>query len=74
MTRAKKASKAEKMPSMAEQYRSLPQDQQEAIITFFNLHNASTFVFNQMSDKAQDYCRYCIEMSQEQENVKDNNA
>lgn len=77
MTRQKKGSKKTKIqPSLdlATRYRSLPKEQQESIVHFFNLHNAATFIFNSMSPDAQDYSRICIELSSEADDIENQNV
>lgn len=78
MTRPKKGSKPSKkvQPAidLATRYRSLPKEQQESIVHFFNLHNAATFIFNAMSPDAQDYSRICIELSAEANDIENQNV
>lgn len=66
--KAKKGIKpAQIQPSvnLRQKFSALSQHDQSAVVTFFNLHNAAMFVYNNLSKDAQEYCEYCISVSQE---------
>lgn len=66
--KAKKGNKQEKIqpaPDIRKKYAALSQHDQAAVVTFFNLHNAAIFVYNDLSKDAQEYCEYCIQLSHE---------
>lgn len=39
--------------------------EQKRVTTFFNLHNAAMFVFEQMGEDAKQYTNYCIQLASE---------
>lgn len=49
--------------SFAEKFRSLPILEKEKVTNFFNLHNAATWMFLQMSQEAKDYTNEAISAS-----------
>lgn len=53
-----------RVPSFAEKFRNLPILEKEKVTNFFNLHNAATWMYMQMSDAAKDYCNEAISCSQ----------
>lgn len=62
--------------NLRDKFLSLTEEDQKRITTFFNLHNAAAFCFDQMSNEAKEYCSYCVQLSNESksENVPQDSA
>lgn len=46
-------------------YNALNPAEQQAVINFFNLHNAAIWIFSGLSPQAVEYVNLCISLSQE---------
>lgn len=55
--------KTNEQPNFAQKFRNLPILEKEKVTNFFNLHNAATWIYLQMSDDAKDYCSEAISCS-----------
>lgn len=74
MTQAKKASKPAGN-TLQKKYLALSPRDQVGVTTFFNCHNAAHYVYDGLSEEAQQYVSYCIRLSQQSDKIeKDNSA
>lgn len=55
--------KINEQQNFSQKFRNLPILEQEKVANFFNLHNAATWVYLQMSKEAKDYCQEAINCS-----------
>lgn len=51
--------------SLREQFSKISADEQQAVINYFNLHNAAIWIFTHLSDDAVSYINRCISLSAE---------
>lgn len=65
MTQQKKSNKDMPKPQMtfAQKFRNLPILEKEKVTNFFNLHNAATWVYLQMSEEAKEYTNEAVSVS-----------
>lgn len=61
--------KSKKQLDLRSQFNLLEPKEQEAVINFFNLHNAAIWIFTSLSQPAVDYVNLSIKLSQEK--IKD---
>ena len=57
-----------KSSSLLEQFKGLEKHDQDAVIIFFNLHNAATHIYNDLPEQAQGYIAAVIEMQNNDQN------
>lgn len=60
----------EENKSLREMFLALDTFEQEAVTTFFNLHNASIWIYNNLSKEGVLYCNEAIAFSMESNKVK----
>lgn len=74
MTQAKKASKKPAGNTLQKKYLELSPRDQMGVTTFFNCHNAAHFVYDGLSEEAQQYVSYCIRLSQQSDKIEKENS
>lgn len=57
--------KLEAQKNLAQVFREMPEREQVAVTTFFNLHNAAIFVYEGVQAGTKEYIDECIRLSQE---------
>lgn len=76
----KQAEKEQKIPqnktalNLQKRYLELSPRDQLGVTNFFNLHNAAHFVYDGLSESAQNYVSYCIRLSQNATKVEAENS
>ena len=79
-SKSQKAEKENKVPqnktalNLQKRYLELSPRDQLGVTNFFNLHNAAHFVYDGLSDSAQQYVAYCIRLSNNAVKVEANNS
>lgn len=61
-----KTKQPDKVPDLRSMFKNISADEQQAIINFFNLHNAAIWIYNKLSAPAMEYVELSIKFSQEQ--------
>lgn len=62
-----------KANKLQKEFLSLSLDEQAGVTTFFNCHNAAHFVYDHLSEQAQNYVNYCIRLSQQADKIEKQN-
>lgn len=57
--------KLKKQLDLQSKFKSLDPIDQEAVINFFNLHNAAIWIYSSLSSAAKEYTDFSINLSQE---------
>lgn len=55
--------------NLRQKFFSLPPKEQQAVTNFFALHNAATWIYDNLTKDAESYVNLCIKLSKEQ--IKD---
>lgn len=63
MTQQKKSTKPTPPSRLQKRYLALNPNDQIGVTTFFNLHNGAHYVYDNLSEDAQNYVNYCIRLS-----------
>lgn len=70
MTQQKKGSKVKSSINLVrDKFLSLPQNEQISITHFLNLHNAASFLYDELSDEGKMYIEYIISLNAKVENA-----
>lgn len=72
MTQQKKGKKPT-VNTLQQKFLALSEREQMGVTSFFNCHNAASFIYDGLSEEAQKYISYCISLSQKADKIEKQN-
>lgn len=72
MTQQKKGKKTT-VNTLQQKFLALSQREQMGVTSFFNCHNAASYIYDGLSEEAQAYITYCISLSQNADKIEKQN-
>lgn len=74
MTQPKKSRADKTTVNLNRKFMELEPREQQGVTNFFNAHNIAHFIYDGLSEKAQQYVTYCIRLSQQADKVEQENS